>query len=96
MYILPVGYIRDTVGVIANPEEWFKFVWYTKAAGASSYTRAAIGIQPKVPFSNGMMLELRVEDKGPQALVVDDDDTDVFMTMDDGTPLYQRTNEETY
>ena len=96
MYILPIGFIRDSMGVIPNPEEWFKFVWYTKAAGAASFTRAAIGIQPKVPFADGMMLELRVEDKGPQALVVDDDDTNVFITLDDDTPLYQRMYEETY
>ena len=96
MYILPIGFIRDSMGVIPNPEEWFKFVWYTKAAGAASFTRAAIGIQPKVPFADGMMLELRVEDKGPQVLVVDDDDTNVFITLDDDTPLYQRMYEETY
>lgn len=95
-YILPVAYIRDANGVIANPEEWFKFVWYTKKAGATSYTKAAVGISPKIAFTDGMMLELRVEDKGPQALVVDDDDTSLYITMDDGTPLYQRMNEETY
>lgn len=95
-YINPVGYIRDSVGVISNPEEWFKFVWYTKSAGAAGYAQAAVGVSPKIPFSDGMMIELRVEDKGPQALVVDDDDTSLYITMDDGTPLYQRINEQTY
>lgn len=95
-YILPVGYVRDTVGVITNPEEWLKFVWYTKAAGASSFSRAGIGTSPKIPFSDGMILNLEIEDKGAQALIVDNDDTGLYITMEDGTPLYQRMNEETY
>lgn len=95
-YILPVAFIRDAVGVISNPEEWFLFKWYTKKAGATSYSQAAVGISPKVPLSDGMMLELRVEDKGAQAIIVDDDDSSLYITDEDGTPLYQRINEQTY
>lgn len=94
--ILPVAYARDCVGVISNPEEWLKFVWRVKKAGESSYSKVAVGISPRIPFYDGMMLELDVEDKGPQALVVDDSNTSLYITMDDGTPLYQRMNEETY
>ena len=92
--ILPEGFVRDTLGVIEDPEEWFKFIWYTKAKGAANYTKAAVGRTPRIPFTDGMMLQLEVEDKGPQAIIVDDDDTSVYITDTDNLPLYQRMYEE--
>ena len=92
--ILPEGFVRDTLGVIEDPEEWFKFIWYTKAKGAANYTKAAVGRTPRIPFTDGMMLQLEVEDKGPQAIIVDDDDTNVYITDTDDLPLYQRMYEE--
>lgn len=92
--ILPEGFVRDTLGVIEDPEEWFKFIWYTKAKGAANYTKAAVGRTPRIPFTDGMMLQLEVEDKGPQAIIVDDDDTSVYITDTDDLPLYQRMYEE--
>lgn len=92
--ILPEGFVRDTLGVIEDPEEWFKFIWYTKAKGAANYIKAAVGRTPRIPFTDGMMLQLEVEDKGPQAIIVDDDDTSVYITDTDNLPLYQRMYEE--
>ena len=92
--ILPKGFVRDTQGIIDNPDEWFKFVWYTKAKGAANYTKAAVGRNPRIKFTDGMMLQLEVVDKGPQALIVDDTDTNVFIVDNDNNPVYQRMYEE--
>lgn len=95
-YIYPQGYVRDSRGVISNPEEWFRFVWMGKKPGATSYTQVGEGKDPTIEFVDGMLLELQLEDKGAQALIVDDDDSNVFITEEDGTPLFQRINEKTY
>lgn len=95
-YIYPQGYVRDSKGVISNPEEWFRFVWMGKKPGATSYTQVGEGKDPTIEFVDGMLLELQLEDKGAQALIVDDDDTNSFITEEDGTPLYQRMYEKTY
>lgn len=94
--IYPVAYIRDTVGVIENPEEWFRFIWYAKKTSDTGYSKIAEGIDPTIPFTEGMLIELEVEDKGPQALIVDDDDQSVYITDEEGNLSYQRINEQTY
>ena len=88
--------MRDAIGVISNPETWFRFVWMGKKPGATSYTQVGEGKDPTIEFVDGMLLELQLEDKGAQALIVDDDDSNVFITEEDGTPLFQRINEKTY
>lgn len=91
--IYPQGYIRDSVGVIPNPEEWFKFIWMGKKPGDASYSKVGEGVTPTIPFVEGMMLELQVEDLGAQALIVDNDDSNIFITDEDGNPTYQRLNQ---
>lgn len=88
--IYPVAYVRDAVGVISNPEEWFKFIWMGKKPGDTGYSKIAEGISPTIPFAEGMLLELEVEDRGPQAIIVDNDDSNVIITDSDGNPTYQR------
>lgn len=88
--IYPVAYVRDAVGVISNPEEWFKFIWMGKKTGDAGYSKVAEGISPTIPFTEGLLLELEVEDRGPQAIIVDNDDSDVIITDTDGNPTYQR------
>lgn len=95
-YIYPQGYVRDSKGVISNPEEWFRFVWMGKKPGATSYTQVGEGMNPTIAFVEGMLLELEIEDKGPQALIVDDDDSNIYITDEDGVPSYQRMYEKTY
>lgn len=94
--IYPVAYIRDTLGVIENPEEWFRFIWYAKKPSDTGYSKIAEGVAPTIPFTEGMLIELEVEDKGPQALIVDDDDPSVYITDEEGNLSYQRINEQTY
>lgn len=67
--IYPKPIIRDTEGDIPNPSEQFNCKWYTKAAGASSYSLVATGYSPSIPFTDGMMLSLEVEDRGPWCTV---------------------------
>lgn len=93
-HIYPVAFLRDNVGVIADPETWFHFFWYTKKPSESVYNRVAEGLTPEIPFVEGMLLELVVEDKGPQALIVDDNDSSVIVTDESGNLPYQRINEK--
>lgn len=95
-YIYPQGYVRDSKGVISNPEEWFRFVWMGKKPGATSFTQVGEGMNPTIAFVEGMLLDLQIEDKGPQALIVDDDDSNIYITDEDGVPSYQRMYEKTY
>lgn len=88
--IYPVAYVRDSRGVINNPEEWFRFIWMGKKPGDTGYSKIAEGISPTIPFTEGMMLELEVEDKGPQALIVDNEDENLYITDSEGNPTYQR------
>ena len=95
-YIYPQGYVRDSKGVISNPEEWFRFVWMGKKPGATSYTQVGEGMNPTIAFVEGMLLDLQIEDKGPQALIVDNDDSNIYITDENGVPSYQRMYEKTY
>lgn len=70
LVIYPKPIIGDTLGSIPNPSLLFDFKWYTKASGSSTYMLAAIGYAPNIPFTDGMMLKLEVNDRGPWAAVV--------------------------
>ena len=67
-----------------------RFLWLTKAKDASTFTQAAEGASPTIPFTDGMMLRLDVEDRGPMAVIVDDDGS--YITDEDGSFLFQREN----
>ena len=91
--ISPRPIVRDTVGIVADDvaAEWLRFLWLVKAKGASSFTQAAEGASPTIAFTDGMTLRLDVEDRGPMAVVVDDDGS--YITDDDGSFLFVRENE---
>lgn len=90
-YIYPQGYVRDSKGVISSPEEWFKFIWLVKKPGASDYSKAGEGVSPTIPFTEGMLLDLQVEDRGAQAILIDDTDESVLQDAD-GNVLFDRIN----
>nr|DAH25542.1 MAG TPA: hypothetical protein [Caudoviricetes sp.] len=90
-YIYPQGYVRDSKGVISSPEEWFKFIWLVKKSGASDYSKAGEGVSPTIPFTEGMLLDLQIEDRGAQAILADDADGSVLQDAD-GNILFDRIN----
>ena len=76
--IYPKPVIRDTAGC----------EWYTKAAGVKSYVLAAAGYSPSIPCTDGIMLQLKVIDKGPYAAVVTSDGK--YVTDDSGKFIVAR------
>lgn len=85
--VYPKPVICDTVGIIPNPSTFFDCEWYTKV-GAGNYTLAATGYAPTIPFVDGMMLQLKVIDKGPYAAVVTSDGK--FITDSNGKFIVAR------
>lgn len=90
--VSPRPIVRDTMGILADSvaAEWLRFLWLTKTEGASTFTQAAEGASPTIPFTDGMTLRLDVEDRGPMAVIVDDDGS--YITDEDGSFLFQREN----
>lgn len=68
--IYPKPLIWDTMGTIPNPSAHFNCKWSVKLPGASSESLVATGYAPAIPFTDGMMLYLDVEDRGPYCAVV--------------------------
>ena len=62
--IFPRPVIRDTMGVIPNPSAMFNCHWYVKKSGDAGYAKVADGYSPRIPFSNGMMLKLELQNRG--------------------------------
>lgn len=85
------AFVMDGMGVVSDPEEWFRFVWKVKSPYSQSYSKQAEGIKPTITFIPGMMLELEVQDRGPQAILVDDTDGSVLQDAD-GNVLFDRIN----
>lgn len=85
------AFVMDGMGVVPDPEEWFRFVWKVKSPYSQSYSKQAEGIKPTITFIPGMMLELEVQDRGPQAILVDDTDGSVLQDAD-GNVLFDRIN----
>lgn len=52
-------------GLSRIPSAIFNCHWYVKKSGDAGYAKVADGYSPRIPFSNGMMLKLEVEDRGP-------------------------------
>lgn len=70
-YIYPRPILTDVMGTILNASDHFNSEWSAKIKGASVYTQTAIGYTPKIPFTDGMMLELDVNDRGPYCFLTD-------------------------
>ena len=85
------AFVTDGMGVVPDPEEWFRFVWNVKSPYSQSYSKQAEGIKPTITFIPGMMLELEVQDRGPQAILIDDTDGSVLQDAE-GNVLFDRIN----
>lgn len=85
------AFVMDGMGVVSDPEEWFRFVWKVKSPYSQSYSKQAEGIKPTITFIPGMMLELEVQDRGPQAILIDDTDGSVLQDAE-GNVLFDRIN----
>lgn len=85
------AFVTDGMGVVPDPEEWLRFVWNAKSPYSQSYSKQAEGIKPTITFIPGMMLQVEVEDRGPQAILVDDTDGSVLQDAD-GNVLFDRIN----
>lgn len=62
-----------------------------KKPGASDYSKTGEGVSPTIPFTEGMLLDLQVEDRGAQAILIDDTDESVLQDAD-GNVLFDRIN----
>ena len=71
--IRPKPVVRDTVGVLDSPWDVLVANWYKASSMSGTYSLAAQGASPSIPFTDGMMLKLEVADRGPYACVVDAD-----------------------
>lgn len=70
-YVRPVPFILDSKGLITDYKGILSFAWLTSPKGSDKYTVVATGEQPSIPFSDGMNLQLQVDDKGPLKAVID-------------------------
>lgn len=72
--LMPKPIIRDTTGIIESPWEVLRADWYTKKSGDSAFSLSVKDdSSPSIKFSGDMLLELRVEDRGPYHLVTNGD-----------------------
>ena len=71
----PKPIVRDTVGVLDDPWDVLVANWYKASSSAGTYSLAAQGEAPSIPFTDGMMLKLEVADRGPYAAVTNEDGT---------------------
>ena len=87
--IYPKPIVTDSIGNIDLPEEMFRFFWYTSMNNGSSWTKVADIKAPAIPFTDGMMLKLEVEDRGAYCVVSDADGNVVCVN---GVPVVVRKN----
>lgn len=73
--IRPKPIVRDTKGVLDDPWDVLVANWYKASSAAGTYSLAAQGEAPSIPFTDGMMLKLEVADRGPYAAVTNEDGT---------------------
>lgn len=68
--ITPKPIVRDNKGVLTNPWSTLSANWYISTNNGSSFALSvADNAAPTIPFTDGMILKLEVEDRGPMALV---------------------------
>lgn len=70
--LYPRAVVRDTAGVISNPELYFWIDWYKAASGSSSYTHVVRSATPTIQMGNGVGIGLKVTDKGEYRHIVSD------------------------
>lgn len=97
--IAPKPVIRDVVGILDNPTDVLRPVWYVapnKPTGDLSFVKVAEGMAPVISTdpvnnTNGAVIALDIEDRGPLAAAMLDDNT-VF-TDADGAVLLIHDND---
>ncbi len=89
----PKVIVRDAQGVLPDAivEERLKVTWLVRARAATVYTLVGEGLSPSIAYMEGMSLRMDVDDRGPMAVIVDDDGS--YLTDEDGSFLFQRENE---
>lgn len=87
--VYPRPIVTDTLGNIDLPEEMFRFYWYTSINDGSTWALVADIKAPSIPFTDGMVLKLEVEDRGAYCVVSDADGNVVCV---DGVPVIVRKN----
>lgn len=87
--VYPKPIVTDTMGNIDLPEEMFRFFWDKSVNNGSTWTRVADIKNPSIPFTDGMILRLEVEDRGAYCVVSDADGNVVCV---DDTPVIVRKN----
>lgn len=81
LYLHPTAVLRDTKGIISNPEREVHFIWKgatNQASGSLTYAQIGQGVSPTLPTSkivneHGMVLGLDVVDAGPIGALEDSD-----------------------
>lgn len=95
--IKPQAVIRDTVGVIADPGDVLRPVWYmaqNKSSGTLSYSKVAEGVSPVIstsPINNplGAVIGLEIQDRGPLGYFYNEDNPDeIFVDETDPNAVY--------
>ena len=87
-YIYPTPIVTDPMGIVDLPEEMFRFYWNVRKKGTSEYVRVADCKNPRIEVSDGMSLQLEVEDRGALCYVMDEGK----MVCSDGKPIVVRKN----
>lgn len=87
--IYPKPIVTDSIGNIDLPEEMFRFFWYKSTNNGTSWTKVADIKAPAIPMTDGMILKLEVEDRGPYCYVVDSDGN---VVCSGGVPVVVRKN----
>lgn len=72
-YVRPVPVVMDTMGTITDYRGILAFYWYRAPKGSDKLTLVATGENPSIPYTDGMKLQMVVDDKGPLKAVVDTD-----------------------
>jgi hypothetical protein len=76
--VYPRLVIRDTLGIISNPEKTILVLWYVATnTDVPSYTQIANGISPKIPTDlvdtqNGGIVAAEIKDQGAAGVMADE------------------------
>lgn len=77
--VYPRPIVEDTFGVIPNVEDGeLKFSWLVKRSPGAPYTMISNEIEPEIKFSDRMMIQLEVEDRGALVPLVDENGNTIY------------------
>lgn len=77
--IYPRPIVEDAVGVIPNIEDGeLRFSWLVRRSQTAPYTLISNEVEPEIAFSDRMMLQLDVEDRGALVPVADENGNIIY------------------